>query len=1541
MKKTIRRLLLLAFIVAVIVAVAVAVNAEELPIVEGGYAYDNAENMNGEKNDIKWTFNPNTGTLTFDGTSDSLIDNYTGDSETNDPWKAYIEDVKHIVLGASITKISGYGYFKDHVNLETFTFKSGTLSNFQNGSTTLQNLFTNCPKLTKIGPEGTADNTYDLRNFYWTVGNSDDSFEGCGGGQEITVLMPYSGYTVFGRTSKNLVYKQNDFSGATKVTFKTTIGSKADEQAALYIENNPSKFEIVEYDLNELITNGEVTILESGTSSSKRAQNPNGYSLYNWTVYSNGEMVFECTNADPTNTATYKPIRTFSVTAYNSGDETIDTIKNKTVTLSDGTTPKLVNFVTKITFIDFTEYHARGTNAPLDGWSKLVAIDMGTITDIYYRNVKGGMRNNPKLTTVGSTVAGCYNRDVVDLSFLTKYSMDFDAHSLFGQWYVNSSDQRKDTQTFFYGDASIKKIILPNFETAWVDGVTVTGYRSNETFEYAFNGCTALEEVVFPNTLRTVTLDATTFNGCTSLTKVVFDSGDDVVFSEDFVLPSTVTEVVCYSEIVKTKLEAAGVTATVTVEEVPAHLFVTGEGSSSKNEYKVFFDYSFNPFNGELVITATASWYDSGKTWAEDSSTVLKDKTYYFLNSATLSQTFKDFKTDYDSHVTSIKLVGFTELQADYKNSAVAGWSELVSIDLGNIYYCNTFGAAATSDFCLFGYNPKLTTVGSSVDGTLVDGVVDLSCITYMRHSDHFARAFIDCTSITKVIMPAYTKTSAANVVPNIFATTFSGCTALEEVVIPNVGYTITDGAFDGLTALTKIDLRYTEFTDDAENKLLPDLAGLSVFCNSKETYDSFTGYTNTQFVYLGKVITSEGFGVRPNQVGTEVNGLRSYYAVNLTELYGLTLKEYGAILVSKNKLGNQTLALNWNGSEYVVNVTGAQKIKADKLISDTADQKVFAATLVNIAQDKYDADIYACGYAVLTDDTDEYIVYTNYGENNAEWTYMNLYKATQYAANTGAFDGKRVDENTVWNVLAIKASTAETAINGNTYFMIVDGVLYVRNIDGTKPATTEAETYASNNSLTYTSVVAFSVKNDPNVETPNSTYTAVKNALDASGLTEEEKKKSFIFVTDTHWSTAEGNETNKQLTTAVSYASQILGGAMVVHGGDLYGGFPNATTDNDDAGAQAYALATGIVGSYFDTQLEANFKGNYLYALGNHCTNIIGYKNAYKAAGLTDSSPVSELLPYMYSYLISDKDMYALTVGKIDAGMKAAGKEIVYDTASIELIERLLIAARDSEDPFYLRKQGGDNPDTTTLEITDDIIVQAKSLMKMHYHYDDTDAKVRYIVMDSGGGGFTQQLIFNGGASTFLMYQNKWLAETLKSTPAGYDVVVTGHQISVISDTTLNSVVLREFYNILNAFKSGGTVTTTNNGYYHWNSVTKGMLEGTKLTNYSFDSAFSGNIITIGGHNHADYGYYVDTDSVTSVQFGSNDAVTGGTILSITTGTPVNNQEQPDNDGVNLTDEFPNNMRFDIVTLMDDGSIKITRIGAGQSREWTYDKVE
>ena len=170
------------------------------------------------------------------------------------------------------------------------------------------------------------------------------------------------------------------------------------------------------------------------------------------------------------------------------------------------------------------------------------------------------------------------------------------------------------------------------------------------------------------------------------------------------------------------------------------------------------------------------------------------------------------------------------------------------------------------------------------------------------------------------------------------------------------------------------------------------------------------------------------------------------------------------------------------------------------------------------------------------------------------------------------------------------------------------------------------------------------------------------------------------------------------------------------------------------------------------------------------------------------------------------------------------------------------------------------------TLNMTRDEIVTALVLYnQLHYYVDDDINKTRYIVYNTGApDNIVVQTIFGVTLSQTEIYlQIDWLYETLMSTPIGYDIVLSGHLVTLDPKTTANSYINSTYqYDILaqlSCLKLHASMNTSITSdlaasiNQDWTPTARRTLDFTNAPDV-------GTVIVLAGHWHRDYavkGYF------------------------------------------------------------------------------------
>jgi hypothetical protein len=420
-----------------------------------------------------------------------------------------------------------------------------------------------------------------------------------------------------------------------------------------------------------------------------------------------------------------------------------------------------------------------------------------------------------------------------------------------------------------------------------------------------------------------------------------------------------------------------------------------------------------------------------------------------------------------------------------------------------------------------------------------------------------------------------------------------------------------------------------------------------------------------------------------------------------------------------------------------------------------------------------------------------------------------------------------------------------------------------------------------------------------------------------------EDGGRSFIFFTDTH---GEYGHHNKYGATLIEYARKALGINTVIFGGDP---IAKGGVSHEEA---RVLLQVFTFCEFFNVQKETA-----LYAVGNHDSNIC----------------FASTQPDLYKVLIPDTEVFEDTV---EQSLKL-GKKLVFDSKAIRTTEKLRYKDIDGFTAEELKEQA----------IAD---------IKFHYHYDDDEAKIRYIIFNTGAMGVSHCALYGAlkggiGWSDYCLLQLGWLIETLESTPDDYDVIVAGHtlthdwaigktdwstntftehidgalynynQESINSILSLYKLRKRGEYRV-NCDKKGPDEDTYYNIKKMASSADCATLDGDSII-FKYDFSKRTNtkktVAFLTGHMHCDRSWISGFDSETgeyrSYRCYPNDEfkmdIDGG-VLGIMTSCDC--QQMIDvKDKFEVVSGTTESNVIDIVTLMPNGAVYCTRIGAGESR--------
>ncbi len=389
---------------------------------------------------------------------------------------------------------------------------------------------------------------------------------------------------------------------------------------------------------------------------------------------------------------------------------------------------------------------------------------------------------------------------------------------------------------------------------------------------------------------------------------------------------------------------------------------------------------------------------------------------------------------------------------------------------------------------------------------------------------------------------------------------------------------------------------------------------------------------------------------------------------------------------------------------------------------------------------------------------------------------------------------------------------------------------------------------------------------------------------------------KHFIFVTDTHWK----DNPAKRVNWIASYVQKRLGGCTVIFGGD-------AVNSASGHGENDKYYAANDLSVYADDFFSC-FGDNSLWVCGNHDANYMAVN-----AGSTTAA----------NGLIDDREIYKRTVGRID-------HKVVFDEETIaQWNDKTKINTTDEEDT-----------------LTDDLKALGEAWLRLHYHYDDTYRKIRYIIFETGNAGWATRNLIRAGVSYFIPLQFNWLRKVLLSTPSDYDIVILGHEWTMDGGDS----DCRNMVKLLNAFKNRTSVSVNMRGT-NTTETTKTLtllLSGqSSSASRTFDfssSNHTGRVIIVGGHYHKDriFQFQYNTDWQLARLYPEPEtpptlmeqgilyvAVNTDNATRLQSPRDVTNEGRPTSPTGTIYE-----ICFDVITLTDDNKLVCTRFGWGDDRE-------
>ena len=225
----------------------------------------------------------------------------------------------------------------------------------------------------------------------------------------------------------------------------------------------------------------------------------------------------------------------------------------------------------------------------------------------------------------------------------------------------------------------------------------------------------------------------------------------------------------------------------------------------------------------------------------------------------------------------------------------------------------------------------------------------------------------------------------------------------------------------------------------------------------------------------------------------------------------------------------------------------------------------------------------------------------------------------------------------------------------------------------------------------------------------------------------------------------------------------------------------------------------------------------------------------------------------------------------------------------------------------------------------------------KMHYYIDDTINGIRYIVLQTGNphSGVVDD-VFSAHGNDELYLQMEWYAQTLASTPDGYDIVVAGHWFKSLTTDTIPDNV-KNLFVLAYALKNKTTGTA-----YVRSAISDELDDFYSKGNHSYDFSNAptvGQIVFISGHVHYDWSSIISGAKLADFNIASDSTVIGNNILHIVTQcdenvpstTPAIAELQHEMTVGTVTEQV-----FDVITIKADNGVVCTRFGAGNDRTFT-----
>ena len=221
----------------------------------------------------------------------------------------------------------------------------------------------------------------------------------------------------------------------------------------------------------------------------------------------------------------------------------------------------------------------------------------------------------------------------------------------------------------------------------------------------------------------------------------------------------------------------------------------------------------------------------------------------------------------------------------------------------------------------------------------------------------------------------------------------------------------------------------------------------------------------------------------------------------------------------------------------------------------------------------------------------------------------------------------------------------------------------------------------------------------------------------------------------------------------------------------------------------------------------------------------------------------------------------------------------------------------------------------------------------KLHYYIDDHDTRIRYIILNTGCPRIGNPVFkyFGVSVSPELILQFDWFYETLISVPEGYDVVIGAHRLIQNPLTKLENYML-EMFKIASAYRTRSKVTVKN-VFSDNELVTRYYAAGEHEYDLT-EAKGSGNVVIVSADRHTDKQETADYDEngcFVSVPYDGGSVSPTGLVVNITQTDAYRCFKSDENRS--MIEGTVTEQCFDIVTILPDGRVKLTRIGSGDDR--------